>query len=398
MQHSKISIDHFYLEDSLWQKGRNMLLFAVLASLVFCGLGYVTDPAQFTRSYLVSFCFAMTMILGGTFFVMVQFLTGSAWSVVMRRFMENIMVTIPAGLILFIPIALNIPYVYEWTRAEVLREPAVAAKAAYLTERMFVLRTIAYFAIWSFFAYGIWRSSTKQDLTKSIEQMHTASRFSAPGLLAIMLTGTLASFDWIMSLNPRWYSTIFGIYCLAGGALAFFGIITLICLGLQKAGVMREAITGEHYHDLGKWLFAMTAFWGYIAFSQYLLIWYANIPEETIFYRDRFVGSWLGWSAFLVIGHFIVPFVILIRRGAKRNLKLLGILAGWLVLMHFADMYWLIMPNFFKSGFSLHWMDLAALAGVLSVLALAFWSRMRRNAIAPVGDLRFEQGLNFENA
>lgn len=397
MQRTQTTNDSFYLEEGLWQRGRNVLMFAVLASLLLGLFGYISDPVQFTRSYLVSFCFAMTIILGGTFFVMVQYLTGSAWSVTIRRFMENIIVTVPVGLILFVPVALGLPYLYEWTRPEVMKEPAVAAKAAYLTEQMFVLRTIIYFAIWSFFTVGIWRTSVKQDRTKSIQQMHTASRFSAPGLLFIMLTGTLASFDWIMSLNPRWYSTIFGIYCLAGGALGFFGFITLICMGLQRAGVMRKSITGEHYHDLGKWLFALTAFWGYIAFSQYLLIWYANIPEETIFFRNRTVGSWVGWSLFLVAGHFIVPFVILIRRGAKRSMKILGILAAWLTLMHYADMYWLIMPNFFKTGFHIHWMDFAAFAVVVSVLGLAFWSRMRRHAIAPVGDLRFEQGLHFEN-
>jgi hypothetical protein len=396
-QHSKSSTDSFYLEDSLWQKGRNTLLFAVLIAAVLCVFGFFSDRAQFSRSWLVAFCFAMTIILGGTFFVMIQYLTGSAWSVTVRRLMENIMVTVPVGLLLFVPIALNLGYLYEWTQAGVMKEPVVAAKGAYLTEQMFVLRTIIYFLVWSFVAVGIWRTSTKQDHTKSIKQMHTASRFSAPGLLIIVVTGTLASFDWIMSLDPRWYSTIFGLYCLAGGALAFFGFITLIAMGLQKAGVMRNSITPEHYHDLGKWMFALTAFWGYMAFSQYLLIWYANIPEETVFYRHRQVGTWLAFSLFVAAGRFCVPFLILIRRGAKRDLRILAFFAVWVIFMHFADMYWLIMPNFFKGGMSLSWMDFAALFAVISILGFAFWSRMKNHAIAPVGDLRFEQGLNFEN-
>ena len=397
MQRATATRDRFYLEDSFWQKGRNTLLFAVLIAAVLCLFGFFTDRAQFSRSWLVAFCFAMTIILGGTFFVMIQYLTGSAWSVTVRRLMENVMVTVPVGLLLFVPIALNLPYLYEWTRPEVLKEPVVAAKAAYLTEPMFVLRTIIFFAMWSFVAIGIWRSSTKQDRTKSIQQMHTSSRFSAPGLLIIMLTGTLASFDWIMSLDPRWYSTIFGLYCLAGGALAFFGFITLIAMGLQRAGVMKHSITHEHYHDLGKWMFALTAFWGYMAFSQYLLIWYANLPEETIFYRHRQVGTWLAFSLFLAAGRFIVPFLILIRRGAKRDVRVLAFFAMWVIFMHFADMYWLIMPNFFKGGVSVSWMDFVALFAVISVLGLAFWSRMKNHAIAPVGDLRFEQGLHFEN-
>lgn len=397
MQQAKVSHESYYLEDAFWQRGRNTLLFAVLVSLVLCGFACMTDREQFTRSYLVSFCWGMTMILGGMFFVFVQYLTGSAWSVTVRRFMENIIATVPVGLILFIPIALGIPYLYEWTRPEVLKEPSVAAKASYLTEQMFIYRSVFYFVVWTFFAWGIWRTSTKQDKTNSIQEMHTASRFSAPGLLVVMLTGSLASFDWIMSLNPRWYSTIFGIYCLAGGAAAFFGVITLISIGLQSAGIMKKSITEEHYHDLGKWLFALTVFWAYIAFSQYLLIWYANIPEETIFFRDRVVGSWNNWSGLLLFGRFVIPFAILIRRGAKRNMKVLGFFAVWICLMHYVDMYWLIMPNFFKGGVHIHWMDFAALFTVLSVMGLAFWSRMKNHAIAPIGDLRFRQGLQFEN-
>ena len=398
MDHGHHSLhDNFYLDDALWQRGRNMLVFAVLVAVILGGFAWATDQARFAQSWLVAFTFAITIILGGTFFVMVQYLTGSAWSVTVRRFMENIMVTIPVGLILFVPIALSIPQLYSWTRPEILKLPAVAAKANYLTEQWFVIRTIIYFAVWSFFCVGIWRTSTKQDTTKSIAQMHTASRFSAPGLLAIMLVGTLATFDWTMSLDPTWYSTIFGIYNIGGGAQAFFGIIILICLGLQRAGVMRRAITEEHYHDLGKWMFALTVFWAYIAFSQYLLIWYANIPEETIFFRERMVGTWKLWSGLLLFGRFVVPFLVLIRRGAKRNRPLLAGFAMWVVLMNYVDQYWLIMPNFHKQGVSLHWMDLAALLGVASVLSLAFWSRMRKRAIAPVGDVRFEQGLNFEN-
>lgn len=398
MQHATVPRDSFYLEPAVWQRFRNVLLFAVLASVILCGFGWATDRAQFARSYLTAFCFGMTTILGGTFFVMVQYLTGSAWSVTVRRFMENIMASVPVGLLLFVPIAMNVDVLYEWTRSEVLKEPSVAAKGAYLTQEMFIFRAIGFFVIWSFFAAGIWRASTKQDKTHSIEQMHTASRFSAPGLLVIMLTGTLASFDWIMSLNPRWYSTIFGLYCMAGGALAFMGFITLISMSLQKAGIMKHSITAEHYHDLGKWMFALTAFWGYMAFSQYLLIWYAKIPEETVFYSNRFHGSWWYWTAFLLVGHFIFPFIMLINRPTKRKSGWLAFFAVWLISMHFVDMYWLIMPNFFKAGFSLHWLDFAALAGVISVLAFTFWSRMRTHAIAPVGDLRFEQSLNFENA
>jgi hypothetical protein len=374
------------------------MFFIALVGVLACAAAFAVDRAQFLRSYLVSFSFAVTIMLGGAFFVMVQYLTGSAWSVTVRRFMENIMAGLPVGLVLFLPVAFGVHELYEWTNAELVAKDAVIrSKSAYLNPQMFTLRGLIFFGLWSLWALAIYHQSTKQDREKSIHQMNACSRWSAPGLLLLMVTGTLASFDWIMSLDPKWYSTIFGIYCMAGGALAFFGVLTLIALGMRRAGILANSITPEHYHDLGKWMFALTVFWAYIAFSQYLLIWYANLPEETIFYRHRMHGSWKVLSGVLLFGRFILPFVFLIFRGNKRNLKFLGIAAAWVVAMHFIDMYWLIMPTFFKDGVSVSWMDFAALLGFGGVLGYAFWARLRKRALVPVGDLRFAQAMNFEN-
>jgi hypothetical protein len=390
--------DSFYLEDAQWLKGRNIITFIALVGLAACAAGLAIDRVQFVRSYLVSFCFAVTILLGGMFFVMVQYLTGSAWSVTVRRFMETLIAGMPVALLLFLPVALGVNELYSWTRPDVIaNEAVVRAKAGYLNPGFFGFRGFAYITLWSIWALAIYSQSTRQDRERSSAQMHACSRWSAPGLLLVTATGTLASFDWVMSLDPKWYSTIFGLYCLSGGALAFFGVLTLIALGMRRAGVLANSITDEHYHDLGKWMFALTIFWAYIAFSQYLLIWYANLPEETIFYRNRMVGSWKWLSAILLVGRFILPFVVLIFRASKRNLMLLGIAAGWTVAMHFIDMYWLIMPAFFKNGMSPNWMDLGALLAVTGVFGYVFWLRLRKRALVPVGDLRFEQGLNFEN-
>jgi hypothetical protein len=398
MHHAQTKRDSFYLEEAQWLKGRNVIAFIALVGLVACVAGFAADRAQFFHSYLLSFCFAVTIMLGGMFFVMVQYLTGSAWSITVRRFMETIIAGMPVALLLFVPVALGVNYLYEWTNADVVAKEAVLrAKAGYLNPEFFTIRAIAYLVLWSIWALAIYGQSTKQDREKSKAQMDACSRWSAPGLLLVTATGTLASFDWIMSLDPKWYSTIFGLYCLSGGALAFFGVLTLIALGMRRAGVLTNSITEEHYHDLGKWMFALTMFWAYIAFSQYILIWYANIPEETIFFRNRMVGSWRWLSAALLFGRFILPFLFLIFRSTKRNLQLLGIAAGWVVAMHFVDMYWLIMPAFSKSGLAPSWMDLGALVGVAGVLGYAFWLRLRKKALVPIGDLRFEQGLNFEN-
>jgi hypothetical protein len=390
--------DNYQLEQSRWQKGRNALVFAVLVSLLACVAGYLKDPSRFGQSYLVAFSFTACIGLGAFFFVMVQYLSGSAWSVTTRRIMENIMVTLPVGGILFLPIAFLLPYIYPWTDAALMAsKEALKWKSAYLTPNAFLFRTYAMFLVWSIWIFSIYRQSTKQDTTRNIQQMHIISRWSAPGLFLVVAVGTMAAYDWLMSLQPGWYSTIFGLYYLSDGALAFFSVVTLICLGFRRAGILNHSITGEHYHDLGKWMFAMTAFYSYIGTSQFLLIWYANLPEETIFYRNR-MGGWLVLSLSLPIIRFFLPFFALLCRPAKRSLTLIGVLAAYSLVVVYVDLYWLVMPVHYPNGPQIHWMDFATLAFTVSVCALTFWSRFKKHKLMPVGDLRFEQSLHFENA
>jgi hypothetical protein len=385
----------YWLDNELWTRIRNVLGIVFAISWLAAAVGWLSDSQRFDYSYFCGFVYFITIGVGGLFFLMMQFLTGAAWSVPVRRFMETVAASLPAGLVLFIPIAFAIPELYEWARPT--HDPLVQAKAGYLNPAFFLIRSAIYLGVWSLWGVAIYRQSTQQDGTRSIENMGAASRWSAPGLVITLLTATLAAFDWVMSLDPRWYSTIFGIYMLAGGGLAFIAVITLISLALRRAGVLKSAITVEHYHDLGKWLFALTVFWAYIAFSQYLLIWYANLPDETIFYKVRLAGSWTVWSALLVVGHFLIPFFFLLGRAAKRNLTVLGWMAAWIAVMHFVDIYWLIMPTFSKRGINLNWMDFVTLLATGSAFALAFWLRLGRKALVPVGDLRFEQGLAFKN-
>jgi hypothetical protein len=388
--------DSYQLDASRWAKGRNTLVLAVLISVVACVAGYLNDPVRFHQSYMVAFAYVAATGLGAFFFVMVQYLTGSAWSVTMRRIMENIMITLPACAILFLPIAFGLKDIYPWTNRAA--NPFLGTKGAYLTENFFVLRTYIYFALWSIWIFAIYYQSTKQDTERSARQMNVIARWSAPGLFLAIVVGTLASYDWLMSLEPRWYSTIFGLYILAGGALTFMSFVTLICLGFRRAGILKNSITPEHYHDLGKWLFALTAFYTYMAFSQYLLIWYANLPEETIWYRHRSVGSWLAISLAMPFIRFLIPFFIMLSRPAKRSLKMIAALAIWSIVVEYVDLYWVVMPTYFKTGPQISWLDFATLAATLSVCALVFWSRFRKTKLAPVGDLRFEQSLYFENA
>ena len=391
--------DNYQMELSRWNAGRNALLLLFLISAAVCVAGYFTNPARFFQSYLVAFTYTAGIGLGAFFFVMVQYLTGSAWSVTVRRIMENLMMTLPVGAILFLPLAFGLDQVYSWTKPEVINSSvALKAKAAYLTPKWFLIRTYICFFLWSIWAFAIYRNSTKQDKERSIKQMHANSAWSAPGLFLTVVVGSLAAFDWLMSLQPSWYSTIFGLYYLAGGALTFMSVVTLVCLGFRRAGVLKNSITPEHYHDLGKWLFALTAFYTYIAFSQYLLIWYANIPEETSFYRARMVGNWLPVSLAMPFIRFLIPFFILLCKPAKRSLKVVGLIAGWSLIVEFIDLHWVVMPVHYPNGFQIHWLDFATLGVTVSVCGLMFWSKFKKNKMVPVGDLRFEQSLHFENA
>jgi hypothetical protein len=398
MAHATTTADNYQLESSRWSTGRNVMFFAAVVSVLACVAGYTVDPARFFRSYLVAFAFTSAIGLASLFFVQVQYLSGSAWSVVLRRIMENIMMTLPVGALLFIPIAFGLKYIYPWTNPAIVdASEALRGKSGYLSEQFFIIRTYIFFALWSIWIFNIYYQSTKQDTAHSIKQMHIMSRWSAPGLFLVVVVGSIASFDWLMSVQPAWYSTIFGLYYLADGALAFFSVVTLICLGFRRVGILEKSINIEHYHDLGKWIFAMTCFYTYMGFSQFLLIWYANLPEETIFYRKR-MGGWLWISLAYPIIRFFIPFFTLLCRRAKRNLTVIGVMAAYSIVMVYLDIYWIVMPVFYPAGPQLSWMDFATLAATVSVCGLMFWSRFKHHKLAPVGDLRFEQSLHFENA
>jgi len=397
--HHTTAVDNYQMEIARWNTGRNVLVFAALLGIIGCVAGYFTNPARLFQSYTVAFAYTTLIGLGAFFFVMIQFLTGSAWSVTMRRIMENVMITLPVGLLLFIPIAIGLNEIYPWMNQQAVAADAVLkAKSSFLTPNWFVARSIIYFALWSLWAGSIYHQSTKQDTERSVKQMYIASRWSAPGLFLAVAVGTLASYDWLMSLEPKWYSTIFGLVMLSGGSLSFFSVVILVCLAFRRAGILKNSITVEHYHDLGKWLLALTAFYTYVAFSQYFLIWYSNLPEETIWYRHRMVGSWLPVSLSMPFLRFLIPFPILLCLPAKRNLKVVGFMAAYSLVVEYIDLYWIVMPTYYKTGPQPHWLDLATLVTTVSICGLVFWSRFRAHKMVPVGDLRLEQSLHFENA
>lgn len=385
------------LTDAGWRKGWTVLLALAAISWPACLAGYLTNPVQFHASYLVAFTYFLTIALGAAFFVMLQHLTGAVWSVPLRRLMETVMATLPLAPLLFIPVVAGLPSLYEWARPEFHElGPDFRFKMVFFSPPFFLARTALYFLLWGVIAINLYRISLAQDRDNGVEPIRKSVLWSGPSLALLMVTVTMAAVDWLMSLEPFWYSTIFGIYIYAGGALAFLGLLALASLAFRQVGPLARFLTVEHYHDLGRWIFVLVVFWAYIAFSQYMLISYANLPEETSWFKHRLEGNWTWVSATLLAGRFIIPFFLLIARAAKRNLTLLASVSVLIVLMHFVDLHWVVMPTVHHHGFHLHWLDLAAWLAVGSAFGLAFWRMLRRRALVPAGDLRLARALNHQ--
>jgi hypothetical protein len=200
-----------------------------------------------------------------------------------------------------------------------------------------------------------------------------------------------------MSQDPHWYSTIFGVYIFAGGLVSIMAFLTVISLNLRRRAILAESITEEHYHDLGKLMFAFMVFWAYVAFSQYFLIWYANIPEETVWFHHRYQGSWKYVTLLIAFGYFVIPFILLISRGTKRNLKFMRVMAIWLLFMHWVDLYWIVMPNFSKQSAMISWMDISAMVGIGGIFMWLFWRKFFAGALVPVNDPRLNSSAKFVN-
>lgn len=382
--------------------GSRALLIGALGLAASAG-GYFVDSAQFFQSYLVAFVFWTLVGLGGLFLLLIHHLVDATWSVVLRRIFESISVTLPLMAFLFIPVAFGIHDLYHWSHAEVVAaDPILQGKAAYLNVPFFIARTAFYFLIWFFLGRSLYKISLKQDKSPDAGQNRRLRQISAPGMVLFALTLTFAAFDWLMSLDPHWYSTIFGVYIYVGSLLSGLAFVILLSQYLRGQGVLADKITVEHYHDLAKLLFAFTVFWTYIAFSQYFLIWYGNIPEETAWFHERWVGSWKIVTMLLVFGHFVFPFLALIPRAAKRSLKWVKIMAVWMLLIHWVDLYWIIAPSVpghgAEPGVHLSWMDLTTMLGVGGIFLWMFWSRFSSQPLTPVGDSKLDESFKFLNS
>lgn len=391
---------HTQIKDNLQFEGTKLRTPALVLGIMglLLSLLSLSDKHQFFFGYLTNVLFFTSISLGCLFFVLIQFLTRAGWSVVVRRVAEQLMVLLPVLFVFFLPIFLGIHELYHWSHAEeVARDHLLQVKAPYLNVFWFCVRAMVYWAVWIFFSVYYFKNSTDQDTTANTAITIKLQRISAVGILLFALSLTFASFDWIMSLNPHWYSTIFGVYFFAGSVVSALCVISLICLLLRKLGYLSQTITVEHYHDLGKLIYGFNIFWTYIGFSQYFLIWYANIPEETMWYLDRWQGDWKCVSLILFFGHFVIPFIVFMSHHVKRNLVAHACVALWLLAMHWVDIFWMVVPNGGHEKIHIGWVEPASLLGIGGILLFLLLGKLKKNSLVPKGDPRLVESLNFEN-
>lgn len=376
-------------------------ILGVLGLAAAAALGWMQGDGlkRFGYAYLVSYAFYLSLSLGALFFVPLQYVTRASWSVVVRRLAEIIGANLPLLAILSLPILFLLPKIYPWAAASPdLPADLLAHKAPYLNVSFFLIRWVAYFVIWSALALLFWRRSLKQDETGEVEITISQERWSAAGLVLYALTVTAAAYDLLMTLDPTWFSTMFGPYFFAGGVVGFFAALTLITCWLQGRGRLAKVIHVEHLHDYGKLLFAFVFFWAYLAFSQYMLIWYANIPEETAWLLRRQQHGWEHLGLILLFGHFLLPFAALMSRFMKRSRPWLLFWATWIFIMHWFDLYWLVMPEAAAGGPAPHLMDLACFVGLGGLFVAGLARLAGGRSLVPTRDPRLNESLAFENA
>ncbi|MFH1279607.1 MAG: quinol:cytochrome C oxidoreductase [Candidatus Eisenbacteria bacterium] len=364
------------------------------------GIAFLSPPGReaFWHAYLTGYAWFLSVTSGALFFVILQHLTRASWSVVVRRFAEVIAANMGLMAVLFLPILLfGMDRLYPWTQA--LHDPLLQAKTGYLNKPFFIARWAAYFLVWIFASRWLLNRSTEQDESGDPRLSVKMEKASAPLMFAYAFTTTFAAFDLLMSLDPHWYSTMFGVYFWAGGVVGFFALLPLVAWATQRAGRMTHMITAEHYHDMGKLMFAFTVFWAYIAFSQYMLIWYGNIPEETVWYLRRQQDGWGLVGLLLLFGHFVVPFLALVSQFPKRRKNLLVFGSFWLLAMHGVDLYWLVVPEAGgPAALAPHPVHFTLFLGMTGLSIAAATRRLQTRSLVPEKDPRLEESLAFENA
>lgn len=377
---------------------RSKALIVGLVGLAACGLGFVLNRDQFFRSWLIAYLLFLGIALGSMALVMIQHLTGGTWGV-FRRVLEASSRTLPLLALLFLPVVLGMSTLYPWTHDDLVRADEVLRhRQPYQNTGFFLARALVYFASWIGLAWTLTRWSRRQDEGDMSGNM-LLQRVSGAGLVIYALTITLAGVDWVMSINPHWYSTLFGFLMIGGQGLSALAFTIVIATLLVKDEPMSGLLKPHHFHDLGKLMFAFVMLWAYFNFSQFLLTYAANLLEEIPYFIARINHGWQYLALFLIVFHFAVPWLLLLSRDRKRNPARLVWVAAWILFMRYTDLFMLVTPEFASTGqnlhmlageheslFFVHWLDLAAPLGIGGVWLWMFFTQLAQRPLLAFGD------------
>ena len=357
-------------------------------------VGAILNRGNFFHGYLVGFIFWTGITVGSLALLMLQHLTGGSWGLVIRRVLEASTRTFPLMLLLFFPIAIGLQHIYPWTDAAVMSStPALQKKSSFLSPSFFILRAFVYFAIWSALAIALNWLSLQQDRAAGGQVRKRMQMISGPGLVLTIICITFAAIDWVMSLDPSWYSTIYGLIFVAAWTLSALAFTILVMSWLSAREPMKAVVQPRHFHDWGNLTLTLVMLWTYFAFSQYLLIWSGNLPEETTWYVARKHGGWGAIALTIVILQFAFPFLILLSRATKKNAQRLAMLAALILVMRIIDVIWLIEPTYSRGDFVFNWMDYVAPIAIGGLWLGTFAWQLQKRPLLPINDPQLEQAV-----
>jgi len=369
--------------------------------LLFLGLGlsvlaFLVDSHRALANYNVIFALLVSVSVGNLFLFAIEYLSGAVWSTVMRRVNEIFITFIPVVFVMGLFVLFNTHSIFHWSHEEAVKtDKLLQWKSPYLNETFFTIRYLVYFLVWGIFAFFMTKNSLKQDESKEQLLTYKNSKLSAAFIPFFAITLTFYSIDFLMSTEPHWYSTIFGVYYFSGTVLAALSVLTLAIILLHEKGYFGNILRRDHFYNLGALLFAFVNFWAYIAFSQFLLIWYANLPEETFWMIHRWEKGWEIFSFILIFGHFLIPYFSLLSQQSKSNLSRLKFMATWILIMHYVDLYWLVMPSLYKE-IVFGWIEISFIILAVGIMLVLFlWRYNKIKNIVPIGDPKLKRSLEF---
>ena len=374
---------------------RNSLIVGLVALVIFL-IGMILDHDGFHQAYIFAFTFWLGISVGSLALLMLQHLTSGGWGFVIRRVLEASTRVLPLMAILFLPILVGAHYVYPWTDPEKARE--LGDKTKYLNLTFFAIRAIIYFGSWLALTFLLNRWSLEQDRTGDQYNTKRMRLLSGPGMVLLIFTVTFAAVDWYMSLEPEWFSTIYGFIFVAAWAVSALAFVIAAMAVLSKREPLDRIVAPLHFHDHGKLLLALVMLWSYFAFSQFLIIWSGNLPEEIGWYTKRIHGVWGTLIIVVVILHFALPFLLLLSRSLKRDPRKLVIVAAMILVMRVVDLLWMIEPAFSGEKFHVSWLHPVGLVAIGGLWLAMFLRELSRRALIPINDPQYESVLEQAHA